>query len=102
MRVRIDRLAGGDLAELRDWYEAQESGLGNQFLATVAEALARFEKIDARSLRRVKGPFRRLLVPKFHVALFFIVEGEIAVVKVAADQRRHPREVRRKLRRGDA
>jgi hypothetical protein len=39
--VRISWLAALDLQQARDWFDRREDGLGNKFLSSVEQALAR-------------------------------------------------------------
>jgi hypothetical protein len=43
-RVSIRPAAETDLDEARDWYERQRPGLGDEFLASVADAFTRLEE----------------------------------------------------------
>ena len=39
--VRLSALAARDLQQARDWFDGQEEGLGDKFLASVQQALER-------------------------------------------------------------
>ena len=42
--VRLSSLAARDLQQARDWFDGQEQGLGDKFLASVEQALERISK----------------------------------------------------------
>jgi len=94
---RVSIRAGGerDLEEARSWYERQRSGLGNEFLAAVAEALIRLEGDPLRHPVYYRG-FRRLLTRRFPYKLFDRVEDEAVVVfRILYGSREQGRQLRR-------
>jgi hypothetical protein len=68
-RVLIRPAAQTDLEEARDWYDSQRSGLGDEFLVSIAEALTRLEETPERFRVYYKG-FRRILTERFPYKLF--------------------------------
>jgi hypothetical protein len=91
--VRFDPEASSELEEAAGWYEARESGLGNELLDEVARLLpALIRRPD--SFPRLLGPatelgIRRALLPRFPFALVFIqVHEEIRVLAFAHAKRR--------------
>lgn len=82
MTVRVREEAEIDLEEAASWYEAQQSGLGHQFLDQVLMAL---EDIGAspESFPVVYRQTRRALTRRFPFAVFYtIFESEVVVIAI--------------------
>ncbi len=93
-RVSIRAAGERDLEEARNWYEGQRPGLGDEFLAMVAEALIRLEDDPLRHPAYYRG-FHRTLTRRFPYKLFYRVEGETVVVfRVLHGSREHGRHLR--------
>ncbi len=76
--VVLRRRFKDDLGAGFDWYEAQKSGLGEEFLSSVQATLSSigmYPEIYAS----VYGEVRRAIIPRFPFAIFYIVESERAV-----------------------
>ena len=88
--VRVRAKARLDLKRAADWYEAQQPGLGGEF---VDEVQAVFESIAAYPARHplVHRGTRRALLRKFPFGVFYRVTGEVAVVVAVMHGSRHPR-----------
>ena len=86
--------AEADLAEARAWYEGQRPGLGDEFLASIADAFSRLEERPEQFPVYYRG-FRRVLVHRFPYKVFFRIEGEMVIVfrvlHSASDHRRRLR-----------
>ena len=78
-RVLIRGAAEADLAQARNWYDKQRTGLGDEFLVSIAEALTRLEHDPERYLVIYKG-FRRLLVERFPYRIFYQLRGHEVIV----------------------
>lgn len=78
-QVRVRAAAENDLREARDWYERRRKGLGEEFLACAAAAIARIEERPEQFPEYYSG-FRRALTPRFPYKVFFRVEGELVIV----------------------
>jgi hypothetical protein len=68
-RVSIRPDAEADLEQARIWYENQRPGLGDEFLASIAEALSRWEEAPQQLPLYYRG-FRRILTDRFPYKLF--------------------------------
>jgi plasmid stabilization system protein ParE len=89
-QVRVRPRAEGDIRRARDWYERQRPGLGDEFLACVAAALASLEERSDRFPDYYRG-FRRAFTPRFPYKIFFRIEGELVIVfRVLHASRDHP------------
>jgi plasmid stabilization system protein ParE len=78
-----------DVESAFDWYEAEERGLGLEFL----------EQLRAAYLRILENPFgyqelrsgiRRALTRQFPYAVYFSIEGEIVLVLAVLHTARDP------------
>ena len=83
-----------DVAATYQWYEAEQAGLGSEFL----------EELDASYDRIVDGPFkyrdlesgiRRALLRRFPYAVYFAVEADVVVVLAVLHVSRDPAEWQR-------
>lgn len=94
LRLAFRRAVGRDLASAYRWYEAQRTGLGEQFLAAVDasfDAIGRFPEMFSA----VHGDVRRAIVSRFPYAVFYRVEPRqvlvLAVLHTARDPKMWPR-----------
>jgi plasmid stabilization system protein ParE len=94
IRLRPD--AEQDLADAAMWYEEQRPGLGQEFLD---EALATFSAIAERPLAcaAIYGLLRRALLHRFPFGVFYLADGDGAVVVGVFHGSRHPRHWRRRV-----
>ncbi len=87
--VRLREEAELDLEAAAGWYEAQRSGLGHEFLDSVADTLASIEK-NPMSFPVVHRKIHRAVIYRFPFAIFYFVNGtEITVLSVMHGSR-HP------------
>ena len=77
--VSIRAAARADLQHAYDWYEERCAGLGDEFLAAIAEALLRLEANPEGFPVYYRG-FRRVLTRRFPYKLFFRIEGDAIIV----------------------
>ena len=89
--VIIRPRAETDLREARQWYEAQRSGLGDEFLDELKRAITFLtEQPDRRPL--YYRDFRRLLTRRFPYKLFYRIESDrVIVFRILHAKRDHPR-----------
>ena len=82
--------AEADLREAYGWYEAQQSGLGTQFLAEVDRG---FEGIceQPKAFAEVHRGVRRALIRRFPYCIFFLPEADRIVVLAVLHASRDPR-----------
>jgi plasmid stabilization system protein ParE len=92
-RVSLRPAAEADLEKARDWYDDQRPGLGDEFLVSIAEALARLEETPERYAVYYRG-FRRVLTVRFPYKVFYRIEGETVIVfRVLHAARDHTRQL---------
>ena len=98
MRLRILASARGDLEEGCAFYESQEEGVGEYFLASV--------KADIESLRLSAGihpikhrDYHRMLCRVFPFAVFYTRTADEVIIHAVVDCRRQPDWIRHRLQR---
>ena len=98
MRIRILSSAAADLHAGRLFYEKQGKGLGAYFFDSL------FSDIDSLVLYGGIHPkvfgYHRLLSKRFPYAVYYTLDGDVAVVWRVLDLRRHPDRIRRALEEG--
>jgi plasmid stabilization system protein ParE len=67
-----------DLAAGYDWYETQRLGLGEEFISAVQSAVRNVESYS-EIFAAVHGNVRRVIVPRFPFAIFYVVEPKRVV-----------------------
>lgn len=93
--VSIRAEAKADLQRVHDWYEEKRHGLGDEFLADIAESFLRLEK-DPEHFPIYYRNFRRALARRFPYKIFYRISGhDIIVVRVLHGAQPHPRELHR-------
>ena len=99
IRVVLRPLASRDLEEAYTWYEAQQAGLGREFLDAVEIALARIEE-RPHGYPVVLQDARRALVSRFPYSIYYRMRGDEARILGVIHQSRAPRAWRSRARRG--
>ena len=90
VEIRVRARARRDLEEATQWYEAQGTGLGSDFLDEVERA---FEKIAENPLAypEVHRESRRALLQRFPFGVFYRVTKEAVTVIAVMHSSRDPR-----------
>jgi plasmid stabilization system protein ParE len=92
-RVIIRPNAEADLQEARSWYESQRSGLGDELLVEVRNAVRLLAEQPERRPIYYNG-FRRLITRRFPYKIFYRVEGDCVIVfRVLHAKREHRRQL---------
>jgi plasmid stabilization system protein ParE len=97
MKVIVRESVYEDLRETVLFYEAQEKGVGQAYLACMfgeIDQLANFAGTHGRS-----GKFYRAIVQKHHTAIFYILTEDLLDIRRVIDLRRHPKWIRHELKR---
>jgi hypothetical protein len=97
IRVEISEDAQADLNEGFLFYEAQEPGLGDYFIACLRADIEGL-KISGGAHRVVYADYHRLLSKVFPYGVFYTMEGVTAVVWAVLDLRSDPEWIRKELR----
>jgi hypothetical protein len=89
VKVLVDPEALVEARNAAAFYEDSQPGLGKAFLAGVEAAT---EEILRHPLtwRRIKGRFRRYLIPRFPYGLIYAVQGDIIYVAAVMHLKRKP------------
>ena len=89
MRVLVDPEALLEVRNAAAFYEDSQPGLGKAFLAGVEAAT---EEIVRHPLmwRRIKGRFRRYLVPQFPYGLIYVAQSDTIYVVAVMHLKRKP------------
>jgi plasmid stabilization system protein ParE len=94
-RLVVRSQAIAELVEARDWFDAQRSGLGQEFVMevdlTLSEVHARPESFPA-----VYGEKRRAIVHRFPYGVLFRIVGDTIVILGIIHGRRNPESWRRR------
>jgi plasmid stabilization system protein ParE len=88
-RLLLEAEARQDLVAAFDWYEAQRSGLGSEFLAEVAFVLEAIEASPER-FPVIRAKTHRALVRRFPYGIFYIIESDLIAVIACMHGRRDP------------
>ncbi len=96
MRIRILASARRDLEAGIDFYERQQLGLGDYFIACLKSDIERLQ-LSAGSHRRVYGPLHRALGKTFPYAIYYRMDEDQVLVFAVIDCRRDPAWIREHL-----
>lgn len=90
LRVRLKAGAASDLADAMAWYDAEQFGLGNEFLNAVDDTLRR---VAAHPLlyRECRPGVRLAVLKRFPYLVFFVLDPEEIIVLACLHSRRNPR-----------
>jgi plasmid stabilization system protein ParE len=88
-----------DIRTIRDWYEAEEVGLGVRFL-TELDGIMERTRATPRQFPEVGRSLRRALLRRFPYSMDFLDRGDAVVVFAVLHQHRSPGEWQRRAKRG--
>ncbi len=71
--------AKADLRHIRDWYEKQSDGLGDQFLSTFDESIVKLQR-NPHVCQLFYKRFRQLLTPVFPYRVLYAIHDETVVI----------------------
>ena len=80
--------AEGEVLEVRDWYEARRSGLGQEFAQAVNEIIGRIVE-NPLAYQQAHKETRRAVLSRFPYAIYYRVTDDEIVVQ-AVHGRQHP------------
>ena len=95
MNVVVLDDAEADLAEGREFYELQQSGIGDYFSTSLTSDLESL-RLYAGTHSQVFG-FHRALARRFPFGIYDLIEDDVAHVFAVLDLRRDPAWIRRRL-----
>jgi toxin ParE1/3/4 len=92
-RVVIRPNAEADLREACFWYDSQRSGLGDELLNEIGNAIRMLEEQPERRPIYYNG-FRRLLTRRFPYKIFYRIEGDrVIIFRILHAKRDHRRQL---------
>ena len=93
-RLKFSARALREIGEAQAWYESQNSGLGEEFIAAIELQLKRPEQAPLL-YAEVIPHVRRALLPRFPYGLFYVTRDSLvhvlAVLHDSSDPRRWPK-----------
>jgi hypothetical protein len=81
--------AQADMAIAMDYYDAASPGLGLEFLTEVERTVQRI-LLNPEDWTKVSAHCRRCRTRRFPYAVFYSLEGDVALISAVIDLRRHP------------
>jgi plasmid stabilization system protein ParE len=88
-RVSIQPGAEADANEAAAWYEAQQPGLGIEFVLELDAAIERAAEAPL-AYEAIFGDLRRVLLRRFPYSVYFVFERELVEVFAVLHQQRAP------------
>lgn len=88
-RVNIQPRASADADEAAAWYEAQQAGLGVEFVLELDSAIERAAETPEIYAIQYRNA-RRVLLRRFPFAVYFMYEGGVVEIFAVLHQRRQP------------
>jgi plasmid stabilization system protein ParE len=79
-----------DLNDAYQWYEAQEPGLGKEFIRCIDAKIAEIKRYPLHHQVVQNNHVRRALTNRFPFSIYFVDEEEIIVIFAILHQRRSP------------
>ena len=90
MRIEYHPAVAGELEEIRDWYQEQSPGLGNDFVDEFERQILVIAAMPRRWMI-LKGDVRRALMKRFPYVIYFrVIEDAGIRVTVVKHEKRHP------------
>lgn len=90
MRIEYHPDLYAELEEVRDYYESQSVGLGEDFLNEFERQIFKIAAMPERWMV-VKGDLRRSLMKRFPYVIYFRqLKGDVLRVTVVKHEKRHP------------
>ena len=96
MRVRVEKGAHGDVADIAEFYDDQETGVGAYFARQfIAKAI---ELQDTGGTHGKRQTFHFCLVDRFPVGIYYKIQEDEVRVHAVTHCRRSPRWIRQQLK----
>ena len=96
-KLIVRRAARFDVRSIREWYEAEEVGLGARFL-TELDGVVERARVMPRQFPEVGRSLRRALLRRFPYCVYFLDRGDAVIVFAVLHQHRHPTEWQRRAK----
>ena len=88
--------AGDDLEQLRLFYEAQQSGVGEHCVDSVLASLIKLRRTSGIHSRRQR--YHRMIDARFHLGIYYREHRDDVLVVAILDLRRDPNWIQKQLR----
>jgi plasmid stabilization system protein ParE len=89
VRLIVRPEAEADIADAHAWYESQQPGLGQRFLAEMSRCITDIERQPLR-FQRVHAEARRALLHHFPYAVFYVAAQDHIAIIAALHMARDP------------
>lgn len=86
-------VVGDDVQAAYDYFADRLTSGGDRFLERYFEVVDRIA-LNPETYRLVFDDYRRVLVPRSHMAVYYFVEKERAIIVAVIDARRRPSAIR--------
>lgn len=97
-KLVVRRAAQLDVRSIREWYEGNEVGLGDRFLAELDEVVGRVRMAPAQ-FPEVGRSLRRALLRRFPYSVYFLDRGDAVILLAVLHQHRNPSQWQRRPQR---
>jgi plasmid stabilization system protein ParE len=87
VKVRFRTEAASDVMSAREWYDAQRSGLGDDFVAALEHIIGLVAELP-EAFPEIAAGHRRALLGRFPYALYYRAEGQELEVVACLHTRR--------------
>ncbi len=88
-RLKFSTRALREIGEAKEWYEFQNPGLGEEFIAAMELQLKRLEQAPLLYAEVIPN-VRRALLPRFPYGLFYTVRGNLIQILAVLHDVRNP------------
>lgn len=88
MRIKVLKQAKEDIALARNFYDAQELGVGDYFLTQITAEIDSL--VYLAGVHRVVDGFHKMVARRFPYAIYYRVAGDCVKVYAVLDTRRNP------------
>ena len=88
--LRFSSRALREIGEAQEWYEMQNPGLGEEFIAALELQLRRLEQAPLLYAEVIPG-VRRAFLPRFPYGLFYAMRGELIQILAVLHDARNPK-----------
>ena len=95
-RFEAESVVEFDVEAAFEWYEAEEPGLGLQFLQQLRSAYQRIQE-HPDSYQELRSGIRRVLTRQFPYAVFFSIEDDTIVILAVLHTARDPDEWQKRI-----
>ena len=88
-RLKFSSRALREIGEAQQWYELQNLGLGDEFIAAMELQIKRLEQAPLLYAEVIAG-VRRAFLPRFSYGLFYAVRGDLVHILAVLHDARNP------------